>query len=272
MKLPRLALAFALLCILFSAGPCLAQTAPQPAPTDPPWLSPFCDVSARVVAGGASAAEPANGAAPSSYWVLLDAQSGSTVDAHVTLVGDTDAYDVAIVKTAIAGEPFKKHSNWLLVNMPKPVAIHYAYVDSYAIDTGTPMSCPSVVRHVGDLTASAGSTAIAGPAVTSNAPAAFAAAYLQALPKLPCGKVFQEATVTHPANPGGFNTGKRLSATIAVFLDSLGHPIKTYVYGPSGSDVADFRALASAQATKYSPATFLCTPVVGEYLFRVDFE
>jgi hypothetical protein len=58
---------------------------------------------------------------------------------------------------------------------------------------------------------------------------------------------------------------------VGVFIDSEGHPVDAWIHKSSGIDNADTLAVASALRSQYAPATFLCTPIVSEYIFRVDF-
>jgi TonB family protein len=83
--------------------------------------------------------------------------------------------------------------------------------------------------------------------------------------------MFTDATLTKPYQPEGIYTKRTLTAQVETFIDSNGHVVQATLYKSSGSDNADAQAVAAAQLSKFAPATLLCTPVVGRYLFRVDF-
>ncbi len=153
----------------------------------------------------------------------------------------------------------------MVVTLPKPAAVRYAYVDSYRIDGGAETSCASEP-------AAARSWANGHPPRPRPNSRRFAAVSKGSLPPLPCGKTFADARVTRAFQPAGINTTHTNTVDVGVFVDSAGHPVQAWVQKSSGIDVADSRAVAAAQHSQYAPATFLCTPVVSEYIFRVDFD
>jgi TonB family protein len=59
---------------------------------------------------------------------------------------------------------------------------------------------------------------------------------------------------------------------VEIYLDSNGHVIKTFIYQSGGDPAFDYEATETAIASTYQPAMLLCSPIVGKYLFRVDFE
>ncbi|HEY1429999.1 MAG TPA: energy transducer TonB [Candidatus Tumulicola sp.] len=142
----------------------------------------------------------------------------------------------------------------------------YAYVDSYKLDSGAEIYCPTEVHP---FEKSRGGTAKPVPTGTL---ATFEATYKQALPSLTCDKTYVAATVTRAVRPRGIRTDTMRSARIAVFINSDGSVARSFVYTSSGVDYLDTLALDAANRAAYRPSEFLCTPVVGEFLCVVDFE
>jgi hypothetical protein len=188
------------------------------------------------------------------------------VSAHLTLIGDSEAYDVPLESIPVEGKPFERASSTFLVTLPKTTAIRYAYVDSYSLDNGVSKSCAT--EPVKIETWSPSRWHPVAPQATSPR---FAAVAKGELPPIPCGKVFTEAYVTQAFRPPGLNSNARVTAQVEVIVDSEGHPIQMWVHKSSGIEYADELATGAAQRSTYAPATFLCSPIVGRYLFRVDF-
>lgn len=256
----------------FCARLALAQEAsPLPSPPPPPGLNPFCDVSARAEPWDLASNKPSATAAADALAIQLFSQRPSRLDAHVTLIGDRDAYDAFLPRVALSGEPFTLASQTYVVLLSRSVAIRYVYVDAYAAD-GKTVSCPSQPSEV-------------LPSQTSlwhpPAPLSFnrsSAVSLGALPAVPCGNVIQEARLVQGAQPryplaaSSQSSGPVRTSEIHVYLDANGNLVKSFVYRSSGYRFLDDAALIAAQRSRYAPRTFLCIPVVGEYLFRMDFR
>ncbi len=192
--------------------------------------------------------------------------SGSKVDAHVKFISETDAYDVALTDVALDGKPSAHSTAAIFVTLPKAAALRYAYVDSYRLDGGPEKSCATEPFDLRSWQASHQ----APPTQPPTSPR-FAAVLNGSLPALPCGKTYTDAQVTHAFQPPGIRVDKTYTVQVGVFIDSEGHPVDTWIYKSSGMDDADALARASALQSQYKPATFLCTPIVSAYLFRVDF-
>ena len=263
----------ALWCVASAAAAGLPSPSPSPAatPSPPPWLSPFCPVSAVVIPWDAATDEPAGDAAGTAVALGIFSEKGRVADVHVTLIGDAAAYDAHVSDVELYGRAYDRKSAAMLVTLPSKLAIRYAYVDSYALDGSAQTSCPSAVEAVNVWKAGASGDRPGRP----DSRASIAATYLQALPALPCGKVFTPAKVAKAAKDfkgiGYYGAGDR-TAEIRIYLDSKGNLLQSYVYKTSGIAGVDSYALLEAQATTYTPATFLCTPVVSDYLFSVKYE
>jgi hypothetical protein len=199
----------------------------------------------------------------------LFAESGAALDAHVTLISDSAAYDVYVRGAALAGEAYRHQSKQLMVLLPDRMAVRYAYIDSYALDGSALTPCATMVSWV-----QVWQPAFAGDRLESPDPkGAISATYRQPLPALSCGKVYTPARVLkvgRRVKPGAYGNA-RLLAQVRIYLDSDGKPIKEYVYKSSGVPGIDSYALYMAEASTYAPATFLCTPVVSDYLFKLDY-
>jgi hypothetical protein len=245
----------------------LAQQSP-PSPTASqivPRLDPFCAIHVAAVPWSQASGTPSSNAADSIV-LSLYSTSGSKVDAHVKLISEADGYDVALTDLALDGKPSAYSTPPVFVTLPKATALRYAYVDSYRLDGAPEKSCATEPFDLRSWEASR-------PTPPAEPPAwpRFAAVLTGPLPLLPCGKTYTDAQVTHAVQPPGIRVNKTYTVQVGVFIDSEGHPVDTWIDKSSGISQADALARASALLSQYAPATFLCTPVVSEYLFRVDF-
>jgi hypothetical protein len=256
-----------LACVLVSTTPAFAQQPPSPTASqiELPRPDPFCAIHVAAVPWDQASSSPSSNVADSIV-LSLSSMSGSEVDAHVKLISETDAYDVALTGLALNGTPSAHSTAAIFVTLPKPTELRYAYVDSYRLDGAPEKSCatePFDLRAWENLRQPPPAQAPAWPR--------FAAVLSGPLPALPCGKSFTDARVTHAFQPPGVNVRKTYTVQVGVFIDSEGRPVDTWIYKSSGMDNADALARDSALLSQYAPATFLCTPIVSEYLFRVDF-
>ncbi len=205
--------------------------------------NPFCGVVARV-------APIADG---TGYAVALDASAGNTVDAHVTLVGASDAYDADLTGQPLVGTPDDRHSDGVIVKLPNSAKIAYFFVDSYAIDGGKSVSCPSYVFPVSTATLNV------PPGVSG-----IAAQHLQALGSLPCGHVY-----VPPSMHGQFQSAigkygnRRLTVVARAYIDSNGRSVREELLTSSGVEGVDQFELGAIREHQFMPAQFLCTPVVS---------
>lgn len=153
------------------------------------------------------------------------------------------------------------------VSLPPGDTAQYAFVDSYTLDGGAPVTCASEPSTVRPVAPGSGSSTR-----SPDEPVDIAATLLQPLPALPCGKVYTPPMVVKPFVPRTGNYGnKALTASVHVYIDSNGHLAKSLIYKSSGVDGVDDEAMGSAERSTYKPATLLCTPVVGEYLFTFTY-
>ncbi len=216
--------------------------------------NPFCDVLAAMAPLSVG----------SGYGLVLLAARGSSLDAHVTLVGDTDAYDAHVQQAGLTGAASDREADPILVTLPSGTPkINYFFVDSYAIDGGSSMTCPSYVFPMGTDRISA----------SPSAAAPLAAQHLQAIAKPPCGHVYRPPDTNGDVGGTiGHFGDKPLSTKFDVYLDSKGHPISETITESSGVEGVDQSALGVIQQHVFSPAQFLCTPVVGEMSIQIDYQ
>ena len=262
---PRTPIGLLICSVLACTSSTLAQSVtPSPSPTEPPW-DPFCAVHVAAVPWNRTSGAPSSSLADSIVLALFS-QSGSQIDAHVTLISETDAYDAALTNLALSRTSFAHSTTAIFVTLPKAAPLRYAYVDSYRLDGGPEKSCASEPFDLHSWQKSLQ----APPAVPPTSPR-FAAVVKGPLPPLSCGRLYTDAQVTRAFQPSGFNVNKTYTVLVGVVVDSDGRPVDTWIYKSSGLDYADALARATALQSQYAPATLLCTPIVGRYLFRVDF-
>jgi hypothetical protein len=206
--------------------------------------NPFCQVIAQ-------AARTSDG---SGYGLALFAAGGEKVDAHVTLITQTDAYD-ADVNVLLSGPPDDRQTGAVLVKLPASAAVQYSFVDSYVLDGNGAVTCPSYVFPLDDSTTSV-------PAGVE----AIVAQHLQALGPLKCGHAYTPPQMRGDLqSPVGMNYGDRpLTVVARAYVDSNGYSIKEDIVQSSGVDGLDKYMLGAVGVHQFAPAQFLCVPVVGE--------
>jgi TonB family protein len=208
---------------------------------------------------------PSDGKTPGSeYGLALFASHGTRVGAHVTLIGADGAYDASVSAMNLQGAAGDRRSDAVVVKFEKPVRIHYFFVDSFTIDGGASVTCPSYVRVTGEGPSQDATTGLGLNTVVPT--------FLQNLPDLPCGKAYTEPSIKrgYEAIVGLYGDLKR-TTTLHVYVDSNGHEIRATVEKSSGVEGLDDAAMASVQQTTYHPAQFLCTPVVGEVEEEIEY-
>lgn len=96
-----------------------------------------------------------------------------------------------------------------------------------------------------------------------------------ALESTACAEPFRNAVATSVSKvdfaPTLMGRG-RTTSSILVAIDAAGSVIDAWVWGPTGSEMADDLAIAGAKATKYRAGRAYCRDVPGLYMFRVTFE
>ena len=244
----------------------LLASLPRPCTADEPsaqWKydNPFCQVVAAVVPIPDVVASTAAVGSQGRYALDLFTPEGTTLSAHVTLVSDTDAYDAAVPEGTLSGAPADRKIEPLIVTLPAPEKIDYFFVDSYSIDRGTAVTCPSYVFPIG--------------AALSNAPAGLrtiSAQHLQSIASPKCGKVYADPAMRGDLmSPVGAYGGKPLTVVARAYIDSNGYSIKEEIVQSSGVDGMDKYMLGAVGVHQFRPAEFLCTPVVGTMLIELKY-
>ena len=270
----QLSLGVPLLFALCAGAPARPPATTQPAqPSTAPadaslWLDPFCALYATAQPIYTSPSEPLS---PISNVLAVGvfAEAGARADAHVTLLSDTGAYDAFLQDVPLADDGKGLRSHNILVKLPKAMRVRFVYVDSFAVNGGTEASCPS---EPFDLSQVKTIRVPPPPAATARVSAVFK----QSLPPLPCGKLFTNATIVKPVQPVyplSYFDHDRAACKSEIFVDSNGNAVKSIgLQEQRTPSVHDNAATQAALRSKYAPPMLLCTPVVGKYLFRADFE
>jgi len=215
--------------------------------------NPFCQVVASLapVPDVVAAVTPVGGG--SRYVLALYTPAGTTLAAHVTLVSDTEAYDAAVSDGDLSGPLADRDLVPVVVTLPQPDRISYFFVDSYSLDRGASVTCPSYVFPAGET--------------LSGVPAGLRtieARDLQSLGSLSCGHAYAPARMRGDLeSPVGRYGGKPLTVTVRAYIDSNGYSIREEVVQSSGVEGMDQYLLGAIGVHQFAPAQFLCVPVVG---------
>ncbi len=224
----------------------------------------FCAASAGVLP-----LDPATGLispeqSTTRYAVILGVRGKRTVSASVTFINRKNAYIVDIPTSPIFAlkNRHDRYTQAMLVRFAHPTHVRYAYVDTAAVDGAAAITCPTVpLKPIVPRK-------MTGKEIIGHTSQKFDATFQQALPPLPCGAVYRRTKVLHAGTVYGGDFGlKSRSAVALVALDSRGNSASVKLLKSSGIAQFDQNVLAAAESTKYRPASFLCTPIVSEYIF-----
>ncbi|HVA33020.1 MAG TPA: hypothetical protein VNG31_02660 [Candidatus Baltobacteraceae bacterium] len=255
----------------------VAAVCPVGAVADAPssWNNPFCKGSVYVIPWDGAVDAPSRSRSTDRYAVELEADGKTDVTATITLISLSGAYSVDVSHRDLLRESGSDrfYAEPVLVKFKKPVALRYAYVDAIGVDGAAPASCPTVPETVAPLAADRLADA---PRLGTDV-AATGAKYLQALPPLSCGHVYTPPVP--PNNPSaqllignaGYG-GRPLTARVHIFIDSNGLPAEVLLDKSSGVTAYDDVVVGAAQHTRYTPATFLCTPVVSDFSYELEWR
>lgn len=224
--------------------------------------NPFCQVVASVtpIPDVVASTTPTGGGL--RYVVALYTGNGATLAGHVTLVSDTDAYDASVPSANLSGPVEDRRLEPVIVTLPAPDRITYYFVDSYAVDRGASVTCPSYVFPIG-ATLSASPTGV--PTIQAQ--------HLQSLGSLKCGQVYIEPHLRGDLqSPVGTYGQEPLTAVARAYIDSNGYSIKEEIVHSSGVDGMDKYLLGAVGVHQFAPAQFLCVPVVGEMQIELRYS
>ena len=224
----------------------------------------FCAASVTTFPLDPATDRIAKEASTTRYAIDLAVRGKQRVAASVTFIGEKDAYIVNVPSAPLSAtrKGHDRYTDAMMVRFPHPLHVRYAYVDTAAVDGAAAITCPTVpARPVVPKK-------WVGTKLFDGDPPRLDATFQQALPPLPCGAVYRRTKVLHAGTVYGGDFGlKSRSAVALVALDSRGNSASVKLLKSSGIAQFDQNVLAAAESTKYRPASFLCTPIVSEYIF-----
>ncbi len=230
----------------------------------------FCAASLYTIPWNPGADAPLASSNDAYYAVQIYAAAKKSVQTRVTFITGKDAWSATLPSSPVKPDATGKDAAPapVLVEFPKAIDVRYAYVDAVGIDGGAMTNCPSVVQQVNVYQPRANGSS---PHLGSDV-AKIDGTFLQKLPPLSCGSVYKEATVRqHVSAPISAYAQTKQPALVDVFVDSTGRVVSTKLARSSGIAGVDANAIASAQATIYNPAMFLCVPVVSEVVWQYTY-
>jgi hypothetical protein len=192
---------------------------------------------------------------------------GATVSARVIVFTPTNAYVADIPTLPLSGaSPVKATPNFAIVS-DKPIDPRYIYVDSYRLDGGAEVECPTEpAAFTGSLPAASSTPAPASALrfrLTDEEP----------LPPLPCGAEMKKASIRKAVAPQEIDRSfAHIKVSVLVYIDAGGRLVRAYLLKPSMSNPDNNYAIEAAEHSTYFPATFYCKPVAGSYVFVADFD
>ena len=236
------------------------------------WDNPFCAGVVGVVPWNGRAGAASSQLSSDRYVLALFANGKTDVAGTVTLITSDSAYSVPVARTALlrsAGSD-NFYAEPILVAFDKPVEVHYAYVDQVGVDGAAPAACPTVVQPVHASNADGSNdfnVTFGGDVKPVNA------TFLQALPALTCGRVYIPSELPRGAGAvvGAYGNARK-STVVRIFIDSNGIPAGASIERASGIEGLDDNVIGLVEHTRYTPAKFLCTPVVSEMSIEMDYN
>jgi TonB family protein len=265
MTRPGVRFAAATLVALFVCG-CAVFARVVPARAD----NPFCAASVVVYPWDADGNVPAALPESANYLVRLSADGKRSVTARITFIADDGAYTATVTNAPLnAQQSGDAMTAPYLVHFEKAVDASVAFVDGVSVDGAEMTTCPSFVQNIDAYKPGPGDPAtLSAPARDAHVTGAF----LQDLPAQTCAKSYTPPEMKKSADAivGEYGNVAR-DTDVHVFIDSNGNVVRTEVYRSSGVEGLDDAALGAAQATTFKPATFLCIPVVSDFIMTVQY-
>jgi hypothetical protein len=228
----------------------------------------FCKASVQLIPWNAGADAPLPNATTADYAMWLWVDGKSDLKGRVTLITDSKAWSVNVDSPLyeVHGSS-DRATRGFHVRFDKAETVRYMFVDAAGVDGAPVTDCPSVVRTVAlwkdEHTA---------PRLPNGA-AELTPTLLQPLPKLSCASVYVPAKLARDGSQdvSHYGNGER-NTKLLLDIDSNGRIVRSKLYESSGIDGLDTAALAGAQASTFTPATFLCVPVVSEVIWNWDYS
>ncbi len=234
--------------------------------------------------------------ADSLFGITLQAQHPRSVIARLILASGSETYSASVPQVALkavkrlflaAGHTIDKtlyESAPVFIRFDRSRPLRYAWVEQASIGGEKPVRCPT-------QPASNDRSGAGQPFTTSTLDSRSDASIRNSLPSkdntvvaeytgqlIPptCSQANHEARALTRIPPEfreiPRQQGLRGTAVVKIDLDSSGKAVGSSIYIESGSPLLDAAALSAAAANAYAPATFMCVPIVGSYLFVVDFR
>lgn len=257
----------------------------------------FCPATvAHVTAFHAPPDDRSPAFADTLFGVTLRAQHARSVATGLVVYSDAASYVVnlpplPLQKTtrpySVAGRTFPittYDSDPVFIRFDRTTPVRYVWVSGASVGRETPVSCPTQPSS-NDRSAKSSplTTPVLDPRIdalvrnsTPSRQNTFDATLTGKLTAPACSQPNQEPrtlTKMRPEFPEiARQQGLRGMTAVKVDIDSAGKAVGSSVYVSSGSGLLDNVALSTAAASAYAPATFMCVPIVGSYLFVVDFQ
>jgi hypothetical protein len=192
---------------------------------------------------------------------------GATVSARVFVFSSSEAYTADIPTLPLSGAGLVKATSTFAIVSDKPIAPRYMYIDSYRLDGGAQIDCPTEPVAFID-----------GPFVPASTPAQVSALQVPVadagpLPTATCGAVMKKASIRKAVAPGDYDRSfDHIRVKVLVYVNAAGRLVRADILKASMSNPDNNLAVEAAQKSTYFPAMFYCKPVVGSYLFDATFD
>lgn len=245
--------------------------------------SVFCAADVQFLtpwdyAGNAPAAAGAN----LHYLLTLSGDKPGLVSGDAILVTETKAYKVALDKVDLVpsrSNPKTFESDPMLVSLPEPGNVRYAWMDDATDASGKSNTCPTFPYEVPVLDASERAKMGSGTPLPKAAHVQYdsiMASFLQNLEPLTCATPYSDPQPIGeiPKTTEYYDPSIVKDPTVEgrVDVDSAGHVLNVTILKSSGSIAFDQDAREVYGGRTYRPATFRCTPVVSSYYFKLTYS
>ena len=228
--------------------------------------NPFCAAVGRLFPWDRVRNVPADGAT-STYALLLWTKARSNLSGRLTLVDAFNAWSVDVPKLSIPKSASDRGATLpFLVEFEHQTTLKMNFVDAVGIDNAPLADCPSYVQGVN-------SAADWPPGTTLDASTpTLRARFVQSLSGN-CAQPYVPLKMTKGTEPlVGLYGDRPRDTDIQVFVDSTGRVVDTRVWKSSGVEGLDASAIGAAESSTFTPAEFLCTPVVSDGIFTWTYK
>jgi len=254
------------LSLVVAASAIAAVRADVP-PANAGFDNPFCAAVGQLFPWDRVLNVPADGAT-NVYALLLWTKARSNLSGRLTLVDAFNAWSVDIPNLTIPkGASDRGATLPLFVSFEHQAALKVNFVDAVSID-GAPMTdCPSYVQEV--------NSAADWPSGTTLDPSSVPTLHARFVQSLSgnCAQPYVPLKMTKGTEPlVGLYGDRPRDTDVQVFVDSTGRVVDTRIWKSSGVEGLDASAIGAAENSTFSPAEFLCTPVVSDGIFTWTYK